>query len=257
MRGRLADRSAIVTGGVRGIGKGVAQVLAAEGANVLLVGLHEDSGAKAASEIKGHGSSVEFFKADVSDTDQVSAMARHAKDRFGGIDILCGNAGIYPSVLVEDMTEEDWDRVHDVNLKGTFLAVQACLPYMKERSYGRIVLISSITGPITGFPGWAHYGSTKAGMLGFMRTAALEFAKYNVTVNAVLPGNIKTESLDDLGEDYMRQMEQSIPMMKLGEPADVAYCTLFLASDEAKYITGQSIVVDGGQVLPESLLAMT
>ena len=128
---------------------------------------------------------------------------------------------------------------------------------MKKRNAGRIVLTSSITGPMTGYPGWAHYGASKAGMLGFMRTVAIELAKDHITVNAVLPGNIMTEGLDDVGEDYLRRMEQSIPMARLGDPKDVAYAALFLASPEANYITGQTLVVDGGQTLPESIDAMT
>ena len=118
-------------------------------------------------------------------------------------------------------------------------------------------MTSSITGPVTGYPGWAHYGASKAGMLGFMRTAAIEFARYKITINAVMPGNIMTEGLDDVGEDYLRLMEKSIPLGKLGDPEDVAYAMLFLASHEAKYITGQTLVVDGGQTLPESIDAVS
>ena len=118
------------------------------------------------------------------------------------------------------------------------------------------MLTSSITGPVTGFPGWAHYGATKAGMLGFMRTAALEFARHGVTVNAVLPGNIRTEGLTGLGEEYLRRMERSIPLGVLGEPEDVGHAALFLASNEARFITGQTLIVDGGQTLPESLDAL-
>jgi 3-oxoacyl-[acyl-carrier protein] reductase len=227
-----------------------------EGATVLIVGLHDESGDDTASELSRDGSRVEFCQADVSYGRSVQNLTSYAVKRFGKIDIMCSNAGIYPSALLENMNEEDWDKVHGVNLKGTFLMVQACLPHMKQQNYGRIVLVSSITGPITGFPGWSHYGATKAGMLGFMRTAAIELAKYNITVNAILPGNIRTESLDGLGKEYIQRMEASIPMGKLGDPEDVAYCALFLASDEAKYITGQSIVVDGGQILPESLMAL-
>ena len=137
------------------------------------------------------------------------------------------------------------------------MAVKACLPELKKADGGRILLTSSITGPITGYPGWAHYGVTKAGMLGFMRTAAIEFAKYNITINAVMPGNIRTEGLDDVGDDYLRLMEKSIPMGRLGDPEDVAYAMLFLASHEAKYITGQTLIVDGGQTLPESIDAVS
>jgi 3-oxoacyl-[acyl-carrier protein] reductase len=127
---------------------------------------------------------------------------------------------------------------------------------MKAKRGGRIILTSSITGPVTGFPGWSHYGASKAGQLGFMRTAAIELAPYGITVNAVLPGNIATEGLAGLGADYIRQMEASVPMRRLGSVADVANAALFFASDEAAYITGQGMVIDGGQILPESLAAL-
>jgi 3-oxoacyl-[acyl-carrier protein] reductase len=132
------------------------------------------------------------------------------------------------------------------------LAVQACLPALKSSGRGRVIVTSSITGPITGFPGWTHYGASKAGQLGFMRTAAIELAPSGITVNAVLPGNIITEGLLSLGEDYAEQMAAAIPMRRLGSVDDIGYAALFLATDEAAYITGQTIVVDGGQVLPES-----
>jgi 3-oxoacyl-[acyl-carrier protein] reductase len=142
------------------------------------------------------------------------------------------------------------------NLKGTFLAVSACLPVMKEKKHGRIILTSSITGPVTGYSGWSHYGASKAGQLGFMRTAAIELAPHGITVNAVLPGNIATEGLADLGKEYIRAMEASVPMRRLGSVTDIANAALFFASDEAAYITGQSLVIDGGQILPESLAAL-
>ena len=142
--------------------------------------------------------------------------------------------------------------MHAVNLTGTFLSVKACLPQMMHQGYGRIVLTASITGPITGFPGLAHYGATKAGMLGFMRTAAIEFARHQITINAVLPGNIRTEGVAGLGDDFARRVAQAIPVGRMGEPEDVAAAALFFASAEAKHITGQSRVVDGGQVLPQS-----
>jgi 3-oxoacyl-[acyl-carrier protein] reductase len=140
----------------------------------------------------------------------------------------------------------------DVNLKGTFLSVQACLPALKAAGKGRIVVTSSITGPITGNPGWSHYAASKAGQLGFIRTAAIELAPHNITINAVLPGNILTEGLVGLGPEYIAQMTSAIPARRLGSVEDVAYAALFLASEEAGYVTGQTIVIDGGQVLPES-----
>jgi 3-oxoacyl-[acyl-carrier protein] reductase len=127
---------------------------------------------------------------------------------------------------------------------------------MKQKNKGRIVITSSITGPITGFPGWTHYGASKAGQLGFLRTAAIELAASNITINAVMPGNIKTEGLDGMGADYLKQMAASIPLKRLGEVEDIAHAALFFATDEAAYITGQTIVIDGGQVLPESLAAL-
>jgi 3-oxoacyl-[acyl-carrier protein] reductase len=158
--------------------------------------------------------------------------------------------------MLGTMTEADFDAVIGTNLKGMFLSVSACLPAMKAKKSGRIILTSSITGPITGFPGWSHYGASKAGQLGFMRTAAIELACDGITVNAVLPGNIATEGMAGLGAEYVRGMEASVPMRRLGSVMDVANAALFFASDEAAYITGQSLVVDGGQILPESLAAM-
>jgi 3-oxoacyl-[acyl-carrier protein] reductase len=162
----------------------------------------------------------------------------------------------FPAAKLDAMTEADFDLVIGTNLKGTFLSVAAVLPMMKARRSGRIVLTSSITGPITGYPGWSHYGASKAGQLGFMRTAAIELAPFGITMNAVMPGNIMTEGLDGMGQDYIDKMCGSIPMKRLGTVADIAAAALFFASDAAAYITGQTLVVDGGQVLPESLGAL-
>lgn len=256
MPGRLNGKTALITGGTRGIGKAVARVFAVEGAEVLIVGRQRQTGLAAVAEIQEHASAVDYFQADVSDRTQVSSLTDFAVNRYGKIDIVCCNAGIFPSAELDEMSEEDWDYVNGVNVKGAFLVIQKCLPHLKRQGSARIVLTSSITGPITGFPGWAHYAASKAGMLGFMRTAALELARHRITINAVLPGNIMTEGLDDLGEDYLERMEQAIPLGKLGDPEDVAYAMLYLVSDEAKYVTGQTLVVDGGQTLPESLLAI-
>src|SRR3712207_31399 len=151
---------------------------------------------------------------------------------------------------------EDIEDVLATNFKGMVYAVQACLPPLQESGHGRIVVVSSITGPMTGYPGWSHYGASKAAQLGFIRSAAMELAGRRITINAVLPGNIRTEGLDDLGEDYLQQMAATVPQGRLGHVDDIAHAALFLATDEAEYITGQSIVVDGGQVLPESLMAL-
>ena len=257
MGNRMEGKSVVVTGGSKGLGRGISQVFAREGGQVLVVARQEDAGKETVQGIVDAGGTASFVRADVSNLDDVEAMAQAADDRYGGVDVLCSNAGIFPSARVEEMTQDEWDTVNSVNLKGTFLVVKACLRSMIKKNEGRILLTSSITGPITGYPGWAHYGATKAGMLGFMRTAAIEFGKYDITINAVMPGNIMTEGLDDIGDEYLRRMEQSIPMGKLGDPEDIAHAMLFFASREAKYITGQTLVVDGGQTLPESIDAVS
>ena len=256
MAGRLCDKVAIITGASRGIGKGIARTFASEGAKLLLVARDEQVGTRVAEEIGQAGSRIVFCRADVASLLDVKTMVQVALETFGRLDILVSNAGVFPSTRIENMTEGDWEHVQATNLKSTFFAVKECFAQMKERRYGRIVLTSSITGPVTGFAGWAHYGATKAGMLGFMRSAALEFAPYGVTINAVLPGNIHTEGLAKQGQEYLRRMERSVPLGVLGQPEDVGYAALFLASDEARFITGQTLIVDGGQVLPESLDAL-
>jgi 3-oxoacyl-[acyl-carrier protein] reductase len=252
----IEGRSAVVTGASKGIGKGIASVLASKGARVLVVGRNNDAAEAAAAEMRGSGGSAVACVADVSNWEDMQRMAAVALEQHGSIDILCANAGMFPAAKLDLLTPEGWDEIMATNLKGTFLAIKACLPEMKARRRGRIVVTSSITGPITGYPGWSHYGATKAGQLGFIRTAAIELAPYNITVNAVQPGNIKTEGLDGLGADYLGTMTASIPMKRLGSVEDIAYAALFFACDEAAYITGQTLVVDGGQVLPESVMAL-
>jgi 3-oxoacyl-[acyl-carrier protein] reductase len=249
----IAGRAVVVTGGTRGIGKGIASVFARNGARVLITGRDDEIGRAAADELPGE---VSFLEADTADREDCRRMAAIAEERLGGVDVLCANAGIFPASRLEDLSEEDLDQVLAVNLKGTILAVQACLPALQRSGRGRVILTSSITGPITGFPGWTHYGASKAGQLGFMRTAAIELASSGITVNAVLPGNIVTEGLASLGEDYAAGMAAAIPLRRLGSVDDIGYAALFFATEEAAYISGQTIVVDGGQVLPESPEAM-
>jgi 3-oxoacyl-[acyl-carrier protein] reductase len=250
----LEGRSVVVTGASKGIGKGIAAGFARAGARVLVVGRDGAAAAATAAELGGGASA---FAADVADPDACAAMAEAAVDRHGGIDVLCANAGIFPDVKLTEMSAADIDQVLGTNLKGTMLSVISALPALEASGHGRVILTSSITGPITGFPGWAHYGASKAGQLGFMRTAAVELAQKGITVNAVLPGNILTEGLVDLGQEYQDSMAASIPAGKLGTVDDIANVCLFLATDEAAYVTGQAIAVDGGQVLPESLDAMS
>ena len=154
------------------------------------------------------------------------------------------------------MTTVDLEKVLGTNFKGTVFAVQACLDALTTSGHGRVVVTSSITGPTTGFPGWSHYGASKAAQLGFIRTAAIELAPKKITINAVLPGNVLTEGLEAQGQQYLDDMAASIPLRKLGTTADIGHAALFFASDEAGYITGQTLVVDFGQILPDSLEAM-
>ncbi len=254
----IARKSVLVTGGSKGIGLGIASVFASAGAHVAIAARSRSDLDSAVAQLDALGDgNVIGVEADVSDRDSCTAMAAAVVDAFGGIDVLCANAGIFPEAPLQTMTPDQLSQVLDVNVKGNFYSVQACLDALIASGRGRIVLTSSITGPITGFPGWTHYGASKAAQLGFMRTAAIELAPHKITVNAVLPGNILTEGLKDLGEDYLAGMARAIPAGALGTPADIGYTAAFLASDEAGYITGQSIAVDGGQVLPESPDAVT
>jgi 3-oxoacyl-[acyl-carrier protein] reductase len=249
----LDGRTVIVTGGSKGIGKGIARVFARAGANLLVAARDEGTLQTAADDIgKESGGRVETVVADVSKVADCQLIADTAVERFGGIDVLCANAGIFPQKLLAEMTEADVDEVFACNVKGTMFSVQACLPALEASGRGRVILTSSITGPITGFTGWSHYGASKSAQLGFMRTAAIELSPRRVTINAVLPGNVITEGMAAMSEEYIRESEAIIPLHRLGSVEDIGYAALFFATDEASYITGQTIVVDGGQVLPES-----
>ncbi len=254
----VAGKSVLVTGASKGIGLGIASVFAAADAHVAIAARSRPDLDAAVARLDGLGSGkVVGVQADVADPDSCTAMAATVADSLGGIDVLCANAGIFPEAPLKSMTPAQLSRVLDVNVKGNVYSVQACLDALIASGRGRIVLTSSITGPITGFPGWTHYGASKAAQLGFMRTAAIELAPHRITVNAVLPGNILTEGLEQMGEEYLAGMAKAIPAGALGTPADIGHVAAFLASDEAGYVTGQSIAVDGGQVLPESPDAVT
>lgn len=250
----LKGKSVVVTGSSKGIGKGIAECFLKAGCKVLVVSRSQSEASQCAAELGGrHGAgNVHGMAGDVTKYASMEAVCKTAGERFGGIDVLCANAGMFPSARLEEMTEAQWDLVMDTNLKGTFFSVKAALPYLKKSAQGRVILTSSITGPITGFPGWTHYGASKAGQLGFMRNACLELSKYGITVNSILPGNILTEGLQGMGQDYLKGMSAAVPLGRLGTLEEVGAAAVFLASREAAYITGQTIVVDGGQVVPES-----
>ena len=246
----LAGEVALVTGGAKGIGKGIAKALKQARAKVIIGDIDKNRGKEVANEM-----GVEFRHFDVTDKDLVDYTIQSIYEEYGKISILCSNAGIFPRTSIEKMTEKDWDEVQNINMKGTFFVTKAALKYMKKQSYGRVILPSSITGPITGLSGWAHYGASKSAQLGFMRSAAIEYAKYGITVNAIQPGNIISDGLLSMenSKSYMNQIKEIIPVYTLGKPEDIGYTAVFLASREAGFITGQTIVVDGGQVLLETL----
>lgn len=247
----LQGQTALVTGGAKGIGKGIATVLRRAGAEVIIADIDREHGEATAAVLGGH-----YQPLDVCAQDSCRAAIAAVVARFGALDILCSNTGIFPQKTLAEMNEADWDETHGINLKGTFFMVQAAAEAMRPRGYGRIVITSSITGPVTGFPGWSHYGASKAGQLGFMRSAALEYARFGITINAVMPGNVLSEGLKAQGETYLAQMRAAIPTHTLGTPEDIGYAACFLASREAAYITGQTIIIDGGQILPESAEAL-
>lgn len=247
MTGRLDNKVALVIGASRGIGKAIAVRYVEEGANLVLADFDAEGGQATADEL-----GVPFVHADIARMDDAIAAVAMTVEKFGRLDIIVQNAGIYPWQLIENTSTEDWDHVMGVNLRGCFNAARAALPEMKKQSSGRILFTSSITGPHVTSPGHGHYSATKAGINGFIRSAALEFSGYGINVNGVEPGNIMTEAIQlHRGDAFIRNMENAIPLGRLGSPRDVANAFLFLASDDASYITGTTIVVDGGQLLPE------
>ncbi|MES5099185.1 SDR family oxidoreductase [Agrobacterium sp. BA1120] len=247
MTDRLKDKVALVIGASRGIGKAIAQRFLEEGAKVVVSDFEVDEGKATAEEF-----GVDFIQTDISKMDDAVAAVTHTLSRHGRLDIIVQNAGIYPWQLIENTSPDDWDRVMAVNLRGCFNAARAALTPMKAQGSGRILFTSSITGPHVTSPGHGHYAATKAGINGFIRSAALEFSSYGITVNGVEPGNILTEAVQlHRSPAFIENMKVSIPLGRLGSPRDVANAFLFLASDDASYITGTTIVVDGGQLLPE------
>ena len=247
MTGRLNDKVALIIGAASGIGKGTALRFAEEGARLVLADTDVEAGQATADEF-----GAPFIGIDISQMRDAEAAVALALKHHGRLDIIVQNAGIYPWQLIENTSTDDWDRVMAVNLRGTFNATRAALVPMKAQRYGRMLFTSSITGPHVTSPGHGHYSATKAGINGFIRSAALEFSGYGITVNGVEPGNILTEAIQQhRGAAYIKNMEDSIPLGRLGSPRDVANAFLFLASDDASYITGTTIVVDGGQLLPE------
>lgn len=244
----LQNRVAIVTGASRGIGKCIAQHLAAAGAKVVAVSRKAEDTAALVAQIISDGGAALGVAADVSNADDVDSMVAAAVEAFGQIDILVNNAGITRDALLARMKEDDWDAVMDINLKGAFLCTSAVAKIMTKKRYGRIINISSVVGQM-GNIGQANYCASKGGLVGLTRSNARELSRRNITVNAVAPGFIETDMTADLSEKVRADMSAQIPLGRFGAPQDVAAAVTFLASEQAGYITGHELSVNGGMYM--------
>lgn len=245
----LTNKVALVTGGSRGIGRAIAIALAEKGAKVAInYAGREDAANETVNIIQKNGGEAIAIKANVADYEEVEQMVKRVVETFGSLDILVNNAGITRDNLILRMKESDWDDVINTNLKGVFNCTKAVTRQMMKQRGGRIINISSVVG-VAGNAGQANYVAAKAGVIGLTKTTAKELASRNITVNAIAPGFIETEMTDALGDDLKQEMLKQIPLGSFGQPEDVANVVLFLASDASRYITGQTIHVDGGMVM--------
>ncbi len=244
----LKGKTALITGSARGIGKAIAERLAAAGAKVVISDIMEDAAVATDEEFRGKGYEAIAVRADVSSGKDVSKLVEEAVSQFKTLDIVVNNAGITRDTLMIRMKEDDWDMVLDINLKGAFLVSQAAARIMMKQRSGKIVNISSVVGRM-GNAGQTNYAASKAGLIGFTKSAAKELAARGITVNAIAPGFIKTEMTDKMPEAAREKLSDNIPLKRLGTPEDIASVTAFLVSDDASYITGQVIGVDGGLLM--------
>jgi 3-oxoacyl-[acyl-carrier protein] reductase len=242
---RLVGKVALVTGAAQGIGRAIALLLAQNGADIVVSDINLEKAEETAKEIEGTGQRAMAIKVDVVHSEEVERMVQTILERFGHIDILVNNAGIARDKLILRMTEEDWDTVLNVNLKGTFNCTKTVVRHMSKQRSGKIVSIASVVGEM-GNVGQANYSASKAGVIGFTKTIAREFAQRGINVNAIAPGYIETPMTDALPEKAKEELRRLIPMDRLGRPEDVAGAVLFLVSETSSYITGQVLNVNGG-----------
>ena len=240
----VKDRVAIVSGGARGIGQAIAELFAEKGAKVIIWDLLDD-GAAVAHGITEKGQVAEFMKISITDKSAVQSAVDSIVEKYGTVDILINNAGITKDKTMLKMSDEEWDAVIDVNLKGVYYSTKAVAPIMKEKGYGRIISASSTTG-LRGNYGQTNYAATKAGVIGMAKTWALELGRYGITSNAIAPGYVKTPMTEAIPDNIKQMALMTIPVGFLAEPMDLAYGYLFLASDEARFVNGVCLPIDGG-----------
>lgn len=242
-------RVAIVTGAGQGIGRAIALTLAQKGASVVIADVNDVTAAKVAGEIETAGGKAVPVKTDVSKVDDIKKLVERTVWEFGTVDILVNNAGILHSTPIEDITEEEWDKMMAVNLKSVFFASQQVLPYMKSKKNGRIINISSLAGRMGGYANGVGYSASKAGIIGLTMAIARRVGEYNITVNAVAPGTTETNIIKQFSDEKLEALKQTIPLKRLGKSENIAEAVAFLASDAAEFITGAVIDVNGGMFM--------
>ncbi|WP_420233914.1 SDR family oxidoreductase [Pseudomonas sp. ABY48] len=248
----FSGQTVLVTGGAQGIGRAIVEAFALRGAHVIIADLSLARAEAVADELTAGGCQVQAMGVDLADATAIFAMMAELQQRVGRLDILVHNAGYFPLTPFAEITPSILERTLAVNLSALFWLTQAALPMFRRQGQGCVLVTSSVTGPRVAYPGLSHYAASKAGVNGFIRNAALELAAENVRVNGVEPGMIATPAMANLGDDEVNQdIARRVPLGRLGQPSDIAGAMLFLASSLAGYVTGQTLVVDGGSTLPE------